>query len=137
MSGASEGADRQSTGDAELRQIVLAGADLLEEAEQVVAECKQLDDHGADLAHRGHHVASGYFALRNRLTELPATQTSRQVEQWLNFMQQIVEQALILGYRPDSPDKARVAEQFGDPDGSAAEHLRALATRYRNETSSP
>lgn len=74
--------DTAGTGDAELRQIVLEGADLLEEAEQVVAECKQLDDHGADLAHRGHHV-SGYFALRNRMAQLRPTDkpTGRAVAQ--------------------------------------------------------
>lgn len=135
MTGRAE-SDNIATRDAvsdDLRQIVLEGADLLDEADQVVAECKQLDDHGAGLAHRGHHVASGYFALRNRIAQLPATDLSRQVEQWLNFEQQIVEQALILGYRPDSPNKARVAEHFGDPDGAAAAHLRDLAARSRNE----
>lgn len=131
------GAASSDDADAQLRQIVIDGADLLDEAEQVVAECKQLDDHGADLAHRGHHVASGYFALRNQLAALPPTELTAQVEQWLNFEQQIVEQALILGYRPDSPNKASVAEHFGDPDGAAAAHLRELAARYRNDKPTP
>jgi hypothetical protein len=117
----------------EFRAIVLEGADLLDEGERVVTECKDLEDHGADLAHRGHHVPSGYFALRNRLLKLSQTDLTRQVEQWLNFEQQIVEQALILGYRPDSPSKERVAEQFGDPDGAATHQLRELADRFRNE----
>jgi hypothetical protein len=114
----------------ELRTIVTRGAALVSGAEAVVREAREMADRGSELGRRGHEIAAEYFHLRQWLARLPATPTTEQVGQALNFEQQMVDQALVLAYRPDSPDKQRLADHFGDADSAPTRRLLELARAY-------
>jgi hypothetical protein len=125
---------------ADVLDIVWTAVALQPEAEAVIAECLRRGPKGYVLGRRGHAVTSGYFDLREQLRRRRDSPGHRRLEQLLNFHQQIVEQALLLAYRPDSAIRDRVASTFGDLDGPGAalrDLLEDLLTPGSDWTASP
>ena len=62
---------------------------------------------------------AAYHDLRDVVRGLPESAATREVHQLLNHHEQVITQALLLGYRVDSPDREKVAAHFrgglGDP----------------------
>ena len=99
---------------ADVLDIVWTAVALQPEAEAVIVECLRRGPKGYVLGRRGHAVTSGYFDLREQLRRRRDSPGHRRLEQLLKLHQQIVEQALLLAYRPDSAIR--------DPTGG--EHVR-------------
>jgi hypothetical protein len=97
------------------------------EAEAVIALCLPAGGKTQDLARRTGAVATVYRRLREANGRLPRTPAQQEVDRLLNFHEQIVEQALLLGFRPDSPARENIAAHFvgglADP-GQRLRHLR-------------
>jgi hypothetical protein len=82
------------------------------EAEAVISLCLPAGGKRQDLARRTGQVATVYRRLREANRRLPHTVAQQEADSLLNFHEQIVEQALLLGFRPDSEARERVAAHF-------------------------
>ncbi|HTU03306.1 MAG TPA: hypothetical protein VMG58_15865 [Candidatus Sulfotelmatobacter sp.] len=96
------------------------------EAEQVIALCILPGGKDANLARRTGRVAWAYHQLREAVRRLEPSAARHEADQLLNYHEQLVDQALLLGYRPDSAERERVAGHFRGGLGGPAERLRRL-----------
>lgn len=101
------------------------------EAEAVIALCLPAGGKTQDLARRTAAVATVYRRLREANQRLTRTPAQQEVDRLLNFHEQIVEQALLLGFRPDSPEREKVAARFVGGLADPGQRLRHLHDEVR------
>ena len=119
---------------------VLSLAELLDEAvawqpeaERVIDLCVRTGGKTQALARRTSLVATMYRRLREVVARQPASPARREADELLNFHEQIVEQALLLGFRPDSPERDRVAAHFVGGLAGPGRRLRRLRDQAADE----
>jgi hypothetical protein len=109
-----------------LEEILAEAVGWQEEAEQVIALCVLPGGKGSILARRTGRVIAAYRELREAVRGLPPSAAQQEVDRLLNFHEQLVTQALLLGYRVDSPGRERVAAHFWGGLGDPGRALRRL-----------
>jgi hypothetical protein len=99
------------------------------EAEAVIGLSVPAGGKTQGLARRGAQVATVYRVLRDALCQLPDSPARAEADQLLNFHHQLLQQALLLAFRPDSPERERVAAHCRGGLGDAGLRLRLLKWR--------
>jgi len=97
-----------------LLEIAQEAVDWQAEAESVIACCILPGGKTQVLARRGALVVTVYRVLRDALARLPAASLApmeTELDELLNFHRVLVEQVVLLGFRPDSPARDRIAAQ--------------------------
>ncbi|HEU5266577.1 MAG TPA: hypothetical protein VFU35_07745 [Jatrophihabitans sp.] len=113
--------------DPELCRIIRRGAELVPRVRELIEESKRPAEASGALAVDIGSVASQFLAMRKQLWQRTRDPLAAEVEQLLNFHQQILEQASILAFRPRTEHWAELAERFGDLDGELSRRLLELA----------
>jgi hypothetical protein len=112
-----------------LREIVEEAVEWQREAESVISLCVVAGGKTQVLARRGAQVTTVYRVLRQSLDALPASSERAEADELLNYHRQLVQQALLLGFRPDSPERERVAAHCRGGLGDPGARLRRLRWR--------
>jgi hypothetical protein len=113
--------------DPELCRIIRRGAELLPRVRELIEQSKSAAEANGALAVDIGSVASQFLAMRKQLWQRTGDPLVAEVEQLLNFHQQILEQASILAFRPRTEHWAELAERFGDLDSDLSRRLTELA----------
>jgi hypothetical protein len=107
-----------------LSTILRTAVDLQRDAARVIDACLEPGGKTADLARLGGRVTSGYFRLREQLRSMPDHPLVREVDALVNYHQQIVEQAMLFGYRGFDAGREKVLRGWSDRLGAPAQRLR-------------
>ncbi len=109
-----------------LREVVEEAVAWQDEAEAVIELCVPAGGKTQVLARRGALVATVYGSLRGSLASLPPSPLVREVEGLVNHHQLLLQQALLLAFRCDSPLRERAAAHCRGGLGDPGRRLRVL-----------
>ncbi len=115
--------------DPELCAIIRHGAELLPRVYKAIARATAADEPHGDFGTTLYALTSEYYDMRKTLWRRPSSQLADEVEQLLNFHQQILEQAGILAFRPRTEHWAALAARFGDEWADSSHRLVELAAQ--------
>lgn len=109
-----------------LLEILQEAVEWQHEAEAVIELCVPAGGKTQSLARRGAQVATVYRVLRESLSQVPASPTRDEVDLLLNYHHQLLQQALLLAFRTDSPARERVASHCRGGLAEPGRRLRIL-----------
>ena len=112
-----------------LSEIVQVAVEWQPEAEAVIESCVAPGGKTQALARRGAQVITVFRVLRDSIATLPASPAAAEVDGLLNYHLHLIEQVLLLGFRPDSPERERVAAHCRGGLGEPGFRLRLLSVR--------
>jgi hypothetical protein len=115
------------SGSRALEEVAAAAVALQDDAELVIAWSCSRAPKTAELARRGGAVVRAFAQLREELEDAPPGPDRDRVRRLLAHHEQVVEQALRLAFRPDSPARDRIAGHLRSGLGEPAAQLRSLA----------
>ncbi|MCL6538219.1 MAG: hypothetical protein K6T28_06515 [Acidothermus sp.] len=121
----------------DLRDILRSAVELQSPAAQVIDACMEPGGKTAELARLGGSVTSGYFQLRERLRGFPPSPLVDEIAALLNYHQQMVEQALLFGYRGFEEGRERILRGWSGRLGHPAKRLRELYAQVRRQLAEP
>ena len=98
--------------DPELRSIIKHGATLMPRVYEAIARARRSDEPRGDFGKTLYDLTSEFYEMRKKLWRRPSSPLRDEVEQLLNFHQQILEQAGLLAFRPRSEHWADTAARF-------------------------
>jgi hypothetical protein len=113
-----------------LPQILSQAVSWQPEAEAVIADCVPPGGKTQSLARRGARVALAYRVLRDAVHDLPDSPPALAASQLLDCHALLVEQALLLAFRPDSPQRERIARHLRGGLGDGGLRLRLLHQQH-------
>lgn len=113
--------------DAELAEIIRAGATLLPRMWRVIERCRTEPAPRGDLAAECGDLVRAYTQLSERARQLPATEHTRRVDRLLDCQLHTAAYASALAFRVHDAAWPTLAARFGDGRGPVADELLDLA----------